>query len=30
LPFDLSMTKTLIQKPTSVEEIITTTSRSTA
>src|ERR1700693_855733 len=30
LPFDLSMTKTLIQESTSVEEIITTTSRSTA
>ena len=30
LPFDLGMTKTLIQEPTSVEEVITTTSRSTA
>ena len=30
LPFDLGMTKTLIQEPTSVEEVITTTSGSTA
>src|SRR5690348_5467010 len=30
LPFDLSLTKTLLQQPTSVEQIITPTSRRTA
>jgi hypothetical protein len=30
LPFDLGMTKTLIQEPTSVQEVITTTSGRTA
>src|SRR6516162_7052054 len=30
LPFDLGTTKTLIQEPASVEEVITTTSGSTA